>query len=158
MVPGHCRFDLESAGRASCRLPQGGARQNAGRIEGWQCRFILGDEQWDLGAPENDCVAATRTQFFDYTLQIVPRTLLEATAHQLIEDDRVDPFPIVDRRYLIGDLSGRELFGIDRTFHQESRAENAEPLEPAARRKCRNFLGNVDPSRGDCSRTLSSAW
>src|SRR5688572_24920006 len=106
---------------------KGGTSQQARRVEGGQRRHIERDQERDLRTHEGDRIAASCGEPLDGVDVGLPRACREQAVHQLIEDDVVDPVPVVRFGDLEGDSSLREGPRIDGALHEVTRAENAHP-------------------------------
>jgi hypothetical protein len=136
-----------AGGHTSCRLTKGGAGQRADRIDGWQRRFGVRDQQGNFRTPKDYSVATASAKDFDNGTEVALGALLKTPVHQLIEDNRVDPLAIVALGYLVRDSAGGELLTIHGTLHQVLRSEDPEPLETPPRSDRRNFFDDMKPRR-----------
>ena len=126
----------------------GGARQQAGRIERRQRRVAVVHDQRELGAAQHDGVAALDLHALDDLLQVGDRVGLEDAVDQLVHDDAVDLLALGEARAHVAQRAPSELLGIDLALGQPARAGDGDAQEAAAVGLGRDALGDVQPWQG----------
>jgi hypothetical protein len=97
-------LDRDVAGRRAER----GACKGARRIDGGEIRFSFGDEERDLGAAQDDRVAAAGAERSNHLLKVLARFVRELPLDQLSENDVVDTLAIAAVRSFPVNVPGRE--------------------------------------------------
>src|SRR5581483_2688684 len=105
------------------------------------------DDQRDLGAAEDDAVAAGGLEAGDELLEKRQRRRLEDAAHQLLHDDAVHlPFFLLVRTHDV-DRVLRELFRVELAVDEPPRAGEPEAMETARVRLGGDDVGDVEPGK-----------
>src|SRR6266487_1635136 len=122
---------------------EGGAGQQAGRVERGERGGVRCHQQRDLGAHQGDGVTAPSRQPLDDAHVLLERARCEHAVHQFLEDDLVDDPAVARLRYLGRDPTGLECPGIDRAVHQVPGAEHADARSAVAGGVVGDHLGDV---------------
>ena len=119
----------------------------ASRVESsvGQRRIRVIYDQRDLGAAEDDGIAALIAHPRDDLLDACGRCRLEHAAHQFIHDDAVDVVAFDRRRAHVFQAARGKFFRIHIAVDQPARAGQAESSESARDGVCGNDFGDVQP-------------
>lgn len=126
-------------------LTEGCAGEEACGVESGERRVGVVDEEWDLGATEDDGVAALVLEAGDDLLEGGDGFGFEDAIHELIEDDAVDGLALVRVGAEAVDSAGCKLVGVDIAFGEPAGSGDGDAAEASLGGGGGDDFGDVQP-------------
>ena len=125
-----------------CR--DGGLGVGSHRVQEGYWRVLRADQEFDLGAGEDECLGSGVLEPFDDVGVGRSRAALHPTEGELIEDDPIHVGAIGFAGYVDGQPRAGEAADVEVLFHHPSGAENAEPRPTGRTGPVGDGVGDVE--------------